>query len=83
VLINEIVPGSPADQGGLQVDDTITALDGTKVTNTSVLATTLDQYGEGAQVTISYTDTQGASQSVEVTLGDFTNTVLPESGTSS
>ena len=53
-LITEIVPGSAADESGLQVDDIIVGVDDEKITNAAELRNTIGLRGSGEEVTIEY-----------------------------
>jgi S1-C subfamily serine protease len=67
--IADVVSGSAAAKAGLQGGDTITALDGTTVTSASGLSSALAGHKPGDQVRLRYTDSDGQSHSVTVTLG--------------
>lgn len=53
-LITEIVPGSAADESGLQVDDIIVAVNDKKITDASELRNTIGLMGSGEDVDIRY-----------------------------
>lgn len=53
-LITEIVPGSAAEESGLQVDDIIVGVNGKKITDASELRNTIGLMGSGEDVKISY-----------------------------
>ncbi len=53
-LITEIVPGSAADESGLQVDDIIVGVDDKKITDAAELRNTIGLRGSGEEVTIQY-----------------------------
>ena len=53
-LITEIVPGSAAEESGLQVDDIIVAVNNDKITNASELRNTIGLMQSGAAVNIEY-----------------------------
>ncbi|MEP6481224.1 MAG: trypsin-like peptidase domain-containing protein [Rhodoglobus sp.] len=64
------VDGSAAASAGLVAGDTITSVDGTAVTTGDQLSAAIAAHAVGDQVTIGYTDSSGAEQSVGVTLGE-------------
>jgi serine protease Do/serine protease DegQ len=53
-LITEIVPGSAAEESGLQVDDIIVGINDEKITNASELRNTIGLKGSGENVRIEY-----------------------------
>jgi len=53
-LITEIVPGSAAEESGLQVDDIIVGVNDEKITNASELRNTIGLKGSGESVHIEY-----------------------------
>ena len=64
------VAGGPAASAGIVAGDTITALNGVKVTNDgATLTTALLSYKPGAQVTVTVVNQSGVSRNVSVTLG--------------
>ena len=63
-----VIAGTPAADAGLAAGDTITAVDGTAVADTTELAEVLAGYDPGEIVTITWTDSSGATQSASVTL---------------
>ena len=65
----EVVPGSPADDAGLEVGDVITAVDGSTVADGSELAAAIQDHGPGDTVTITY-GRDGSSSTATVTLGE-------------
>src|SRR5207302_4314385 len=54
ITVSTVVPGSPADQAGLKVGDTITAVDGKKVTKGSELVSDIASTKPGAKVTLTF-----------------------------
>ena len=64
-----VIPGSAADQAGLAQGDTITSLAGHTVTSPTDVSSILAQYHPGNQLSISWTDMYGQSQTATVTLG--------------
>ena len=63
------VQGGPADSAGLAQGDTITAVDGHTIDSPDALTTLLQTKRPGDKVSVAYVDQNGASQSVDVTLG--------------
>ena len=53
-LITEVVPGSAAEESGLQVDDIIIGIDDKKITDASELRNTIGLMGSGESVHIEY-----------------------------
>lgn len=68
--ISGIYASTPAAQAGLTAGDVITAVDGRTITDSAALTTTLAAKAPGDTVTITWTDTSGASHSVAVTLAE-------------
>jgi len=68
VVIGSVVPSSPADQAGLQQGDVITTLDGTSVSNFTVLRTLLFAKHPGDSVTLGYVDQLGNQSSATIVL---------------
>ena len=69
VTISTVVAGSPADQAGLKVGDTITAVDGKKVTKGSELVSDIAARKPGSKVTLSFVR-NGKPQEASVTIAD-------------
>lgn len=67
--IAQVIEGTAAASAGLEAGDTITAVNGTAISSSSSLTSTLEQLKPGDSATITYTDTTGASNTVTVTLG--------------
>ena len=65
-LVAGVVSGSPAEQAGIVMGDTITAVDGQPVTSYDVLASLLLQYNAGATVTLQWIDGTGATQQADL-----------------
>ncbi len=63
-----VVTGTPAASAGLEEGDTITAVNGSSIASASALTTKLHSYQPGDSVKITYSDTDGASHTVTVTL---------------
>lgn len=68
VTISGVYEGTPAQQAGLAGGDTITAINGAAVTDADSLSAILEGYDPGDSVTVTWTDTSGATQSATVTL---------------
>jgi serine protease Do len=69
VTISTVVAGSPADQAGLKVGDTITAVDGKKVTKGSELVSDIASRKPGSKVTLAFVR-NGKQQEASVTIAD-------------
>jgi serine protease Do len=69
VTVSSVVAGSPADQAGLKVGDTITTVDGHKVTKGSELVSEIASRKPGAKVSISFLR-NGKTQETTVTVAD-------------
>lgn len=69
VTIAGTVTGSAAAKAGLVAGDTITAVGGTTITDATSLTNAIQSHKVGDSVTITYTDTAGASHTITVTLG--------------
>lgn len=68
-LIGSVVSGSPAEQAGLQIGETITAVDGSAVALPEDLINVVQQHKPGDQITLSVEDSAGQQRDVTVTLG--------------
>jgi putative serine protease PepD len=69
VRIEQVRPGTPAAQAGLQVGDVVTAVGGRAVRSANELSTAIDAKKPGDRVTITYTR-NGQSKSATVTLAE-------------
>ncbi|HVI10609.1 MAG TPA: Do family serine endopeptidase [Candidatus Binatia bacterium] len=69
VTVASVVPGSPADQAGLKVGDTITAVDGQKVTKGSELVGDIASRKPGSKVKIGFLR-NGKQEDATVTIAD-------------
>ena len=69
VPISSVVPGSPADQSGLKVGDTITSVDGKKVTKGSELVADIASRKPGSKVNLAFIR-NGKPQETTVTIAD-------------
>lgn len=70
VLIAEVVPGSPADQAGLQAGDAILSFDGRPVKTGEELARLLKKHKPGDQVKVEAAQVDQEKRSVTVNLGE-------------
>lgn len=69
VTVSSVMPGSPADQAGLKVGDTITTVDGKKVTKGSELVGDIASRKPGSKVTLGFLR-NGKTQNASVTVAD-------------
>lgn len=69
VTVSSVVAGSPADQAGLKVGDTITTVDGHKVTKGAELVAEIAVRKPGAKVQLSFLR-NGKQQETTVTIAD-------------
>jgi serine protease Do len=69
VPISSVVAGSPADQAGLKVGDTVTSVDGKKVTKGSELVSEIAARKPGTKVTLGFLR-NGKPQDATVTIAD-------------
>ena len=69
VTISSVVAGSPADQAGLKVGDTITTVDGKKVSKGSELVSDIASRKPGSKVGLGFLR-NGKSQETSVTIAD-------------
>ena len=69
VTVSSVVPGSPADQAGLKVGDTITSVDGKKVTKGAELVADIASRKPGSKVSLTFLR-NGKSQETSVTIAD-------------
>ena len=69
VTVSSVVAGSPADQAGLKVGDTITTVDGKKVTKGSELVADIASRKPGAKVELGFMR-NGKEQNTSVTIAD-------------
>src|SRR5580693_6279357 len=69
VTISSVVPGSPADQAGLKVGDTITTVDGKKVTKGSELVADIASRKPASKVELGFVR-NGKQQNTSVTIAD-------------
>jgi serine protease Do len=69
VTVSSVVPGSPADQAGLKVGDTITMVDGKKVMKGSELVADIASRKPGTKVQLDFVR-NGKKQNTTVTIAD-------------
>jgi len=69
ITVSTVVAGSPADQAGLKVGDTITAVDGKKVSKGNELVSDIAARKPGSKVNLSFIR-NGKSQEASVTIAD-------------
>jgi serine protease Do len=69
VTISSVVAGSPADQAGLKVGDTITTVDGKKVSKGSELVADIASRKPGSKVPLGFLR-NGKTQTASVTIAD-------------
>jgi len=69
VTVSSVVPGSPADQAGLKVGDTITTVDGQKVSKGSELVADIAARKPGAKVALGFLR-NGKKQEATVVIAD-------------
>ena len=69
VTVSSVVAGSPADQAGLKVGDTITTVDGKKVTKGSELVADIASRKPGSKVNLGFLR-NGKTQETTVTIAD-------------
>lgn len=67
-LLAEVMPGSPADEAGLQVNDLITAIDGQPITLENSLIALMEGYAPGDTITLAV-DRRGETLELPLTLG--------------
>jgi serine protease Do len=69
VTISSVVPGSPADEAGLKVGDTITTVDGRKVAKGSELVADIASRKPGSKVELGFLR-NGKAEKTQVTIDD-------------
>ena len=74
VYIGTVSAGSPAAKAGLKVGDVITAVDGKATPTSDDLGTVLAAHRPGQTITLKVTHQNGATDEVEVTLGEYPGT---------
>jgi S1-C subfamily serine protease len=68
-LIAGVVSGGPADSAGLAAGDVITAINGRTISSPAAIPPLILAMKPGAQITVTYFDPSGTSQTATVTLG--------------
>ncbi|HVB05526.1 MAG TPA: trypsin-like peptidase domain-containing protein [Acidimicrobiales bacterium] len=68
VQISGVVAGEPAAKAGLTAGDTITAIDGSKITSDASLSAALFPLRPGRTVQVSYVDASGTAKTAALTL---------------
>ena len=74
IVVAQVVAGSPAQDGGVQVGDIITAVDGTAVNDLAQLGDQLATRQPGDTVTVTV-ERNGVQQEIDVTLEAWTSTI--------
>ncbi|HWJ08670.1 MAG TPA: trypsin-like peptidase domain-containing protein [Nocardioides sp.] len=69
-LVAQVMDGSAAEDAGLSVGDTVTAVDGTTVRTADALRSAIAAHDPGDRVTITWTTAGGSAESATVTLGE-------------
>jgi S1-C subfamily serine protease len=69
VQVGGVVPGSPAEQAGIQPGDVITAVGGRTVTSTADLHAAVSPHRPGDTVTVAWTDATGQQHTASIRLG--------------
>ncbi len=67
-LLTEVVPGSPADDGGLAAGDAIVSIDGMAVDSASGLLDLIHLHGPGESIKVQWLDQSGATHSADIKL---------------
>ena len=75
--VAEVVADSPAEQSGLQVNDIITAVNGTAITGSTDLVNTVKSAAIGDELTLSVYR-QGKEMELTLTVGEKTQDALPQ-----
>ncbi len=70
--IVEVLEGSAADQAGIVADETVIALNGTAITDPSMLSGLVKEHQIGDVVTLTVVGLDGAQRDVQVTLSEST-----------
>ena len=68
LVIHSVVPGSPAEQAGLEQGDTITSVDGASVATFDNVRDALFAHHPGDTITVGYTDVLGDQTSATIVL---------------
>lgn len=78
-FVNEVMPDSAADEGGLQAGDIITSINGKKIKSFQELRAKIATLGAGAKVKLGLVR-DGDDKTVSVTLGEQAQTKLAAAG---
>lgn len=70
VVLSGVVDGSAAEKAGLAAGDTITRVDGQRVSSPTDLKAALAPKRPGDTVSVTWTDASGSSQTSDITLGE-------------
>ena len=79
VIVEEVIPGTPAEKAGVKVDDVITALDGKKTGSGDTLLDAIANSAVGSSVRLDILR-EGKKMTLPVTIGDRSQ-VLPSDDT--
>jgi S1-C subfamily serine protease len=71
LVVTQVQPGGPAAQAGIQAGELITAVNGTATPDQATLADVLAGLAPGQRVAVRVVPPTGASQTVQVTLGQY------------
>jgi len=74
VGVVSVVPGGPAAKAGIRSGDVVTAVNGTATPNVQALTAVLANLSPGQSVKVKLTHANGATATVNVTLGQLPNT---------
>lgn len=69
-LVAQVVDDTAAEEAGLAVGDTVTAVDGEAVRTADALRSAISAHDAGDRVTITWTTSSGSTESATVTLGE-------------
>ena len=79
VVVNSVEKGSPADEAGLKSGDIITAVNGTKITETGDLSPIISKCKDGDELTLTVSRKSGTTK-ITVTVKTYRESALPGSG---
>jgi serine protease Do len=82
VIVDGVVPGSPADKAGLRAHDVITEIDGTKISTGSQLQNYIVDRPVGSTVRLGFSR-DGRTQTTSVSIGDRADVLAGESSVAS
>jgi S1-C subfamily serine protease len=66
--VQGVYPSTPAAGAGIEAGDTVTAIDGAQVSTSAALRAAVAAHSPGDRVSVTWTDTNGASHTATVTL---------------